>query len=133
MTNAVSTQRRTAEELRHLEQKKAELGIPPAIEFWPKAMATKKVDGGDGTMQKDIYLSIDVPLCPGVKKSPTYERHIKLFNGGTASWISPSSSLVSWMFAPLPEACQKVFITFLRSPTVSTLPLDETSEVITLL
>ena len=102
MTNAISTQRRTAEELRHLEQKKAELGIPPAIEFWPKTTATKKpTENGITTSQKDTYLTIDVPLRPGVKKSPTYERHIKLFTGGTPEEYCRHRQLVEEVISKL--------------------------------
>ncbi len=102
MTKAISTQRRTAEELHHLEQKKAELGIPPAIEFWPKTAATEKAsENGATTLQKDTYLTVNVPLHPGVKKSPTHERHIKLFSGGTPEEYCRHRQLVEEVISKL--------------------------------
>ncbi len=63
MTNSLSTLKRTPDELRHLEQKKAQLGIPPAIEFWPKvAKRTNDTEGDVVPSQKDTYLLINTLL-----------------------------------------------------------------------
>ena len=85
MPTVISTLKSSPEEIRRLEQKKAELGIPPAIEFWSKLKEHKDAAGNDVvSTKKDLYLSLDIPLRPGVKsKHGNYERHVKMFTGGT--------------------------------------------------
>ncbi len=55
-----STLRRSEREIRMMDAKKAELGIPPAVDFW--SPVKKEEDSKEYDKNKDHYVSIDIPL-----------------------------------------------------------------------
>ncbi len=79
-----STMRCSPEDIHLMDQKKAKLGIPPAIEFWPLKPKKDHEESTDVLKQKkETYVLITIPFRTQVKDSPSYERHIKIFKGGT--------------------------------------------------
>ena len=81
----LSKPRRTRDEYQSMELKKAELGVPPAIDFW-KPMVTK-ADEDDIKKKKDTFTTITIPLQldgDSTANVPSYERHVKIFKEGTA-------------------------------------------------
>ena len=71
-----------------MEAKKAELGTPPAIDFWnDREEETAKEEADDYLKNKSAYTTIAVPLNlngKGLKEAITYDHHVKIFKGGTA-------------------------------------------------
>jgi hypothetical protein len=68
-----------------MELKKAELGIPPAIDFW-RPSNKQEENQEEYKKSKDSYATINIPLIINsyqTKHTNTYERHVKIFKHGT--------------------------------------------------
>ena len=61
-----------------MERMKANFGMPPAIDFWPKKK--KNTQELDPKKIKDLFATHQVPLTlPWKEKMPMYDKHIKIF------------------------------------------------------
>ena len=80
----LSTLRRTDYEVKVMDQKKAELEVMPAIDFWDLD-EDDDVDEDKYERNKDLFVSIDIKFDPDDDDSeaPTYSARIKCFKTGT--------------------------------------------------
>ena len=80
--------KRTQEQCRAMELKKSEIGMPPAIDFWKPTTKKEEATESDYKSKREAYASITIPIYvdgdPIGKTSSTYERHVKIFRGGSA-------------------------------------------------
>ena len=69
-----------------METKKAEIGLPPAVDFW-KPLKKKEDKDDDCKLKKDECATISAPFTldgQSTKHAPTHECHIKIFKDGSA-------------------------------------------------
>ena len=79
----LSTLRKTKEENLALEKAKAELGVPPPIDFY--TFETKREQKGEKTnseMERDEYRTFEVNLSKYQGRDDTYEVKIRIFRFG---------------------------------------------------
>ena len=82
-----STLRRTKDEYHAMEKAKANLGFKPPVDFWKPASNRDEDDADDYKYNKESYTTVSIPLNVDgakLKDKPKYERHVKVFCGGTA-------------------------------------------------
>jgi hypothetical protein len=94
--------KRTPEEYKSMEQKKAELGIPPAIDFWRPS--TKQEENPDEYKKsKDAYATVSIPIIITAyqRNSTTYERHVKIFKEGTPEEFCAHLHVVNELYKKL--------------------------------
>ena len=106
MAPGQSTLRRTREEIEAMESKKAELGVPPAIDFWTSMSKTDKEEAEEAAevkYKKNLFTTISVPLAvdSSTKDKHTYERYVKTFKGGTAEEFCTYMDTVHELFDKL--------------------------------
>ena len=80
-----STLRRTEGEIKYMNRKKAELEITPPVDFWSALPEEVKKDAAKYDSQKDLYVTISVPLdvTDNSDDAKTYDAKVKVFKTGT--------------------------------------------------
>ena len=79
----LSTLWRTKEEIEALGKAKAELGVPPPIDFYTfETKRERKGEKGEAEMDRDEYRTFDVNLSHEEGKDDTYEVKIRIFRFG---------------------------------------------------
>ena len=76
-----SKYKRTSKEYQAMQAKKAELGVPPAVDFWTPVKDLEEKDTYKEA--KHTYATISIPLILDGQSQEgrhSYDRHIKLFN-----------------------------------------------------
>ena len=70
-----------------MERAKANLGFKPPIDFWKPAVTRDTDEAEDYKYNKESYTTVSIPLNldgHSQKDKPSYNRHVKVFTGGTA-------------------------------------------------
>lgn len=79
----LSTMRRTKDEILALNRAKAELGVPPPIDFYTfETKREKKGEKSDSEMERDEYRTFEVRLSKEEGQEDTYEVKIRTFRFG---------------------------------------------------
>ena len=77
-----STLWHTADQIRAMEWKKAEIGLPPPVDFWAEE-PSEDVKEEEFKAQKHYYVEFTIHLDPADEDSDTYSRYVRMFKNGT--------------------------------------------------